>query len=150
MDANGHKTTARWIRRTNRVGVDLTDLNARPEVKFVFSIINENLRRHPILATLTQSKLDIPDFYTSIGSAGKCPPTSPIRGVAGESESDTMEEESQRRTFTIDEATKSLIQVTGIWLALRQEWSPYFKYNDSMRYAKPSLWGEISEDLTFH
>lgn len=130
VDERGHKTTARWVRRSIKRGsVDISESGCVSDFKFTFSIINPNSRRHPILATMTQNKLDIPDFYTSVSqSAGKFPPTSPIRGEAPLDEALFPE----RATHAIEENTKRLIQVTGIWLALREGWSPYFKYNDAM------------------
>jgi len=130
VDERGHKTTARWVRRSTKRGSVDVESNGLTDFKFTFSIIDPNSRRHPILATITQNKLDIPDYYTSVSqSAGKFPPTSPIRG-----EIYSLEDESipHRTIHPIEENTKKLIQVTGIWLALREGWSPYFKYNDGM------------------
>lgn len=130
IDERGHRTTARWVKRSIKRGsVDTSESTYLSDFKFTFSIIDPNSRRHPILATITQNKLDIPDFYTSVSqSAGKFPPTSPIRGEAPLDEANAPE----RMTHAIEENTKQLIQVTGIWLALREGWSPYFKYNDAM------------------
>lgn len=144
VNENGHKTTARWVRRSIKRGsvgmTDSTGLN----YKFTFSIIDPNSRRHPILAILTQKKLDIPDFYTSVSpSAGKYPPTSPVRGEVFDEEPS-----SERTTHVTDESTKRLIQVTGIWIALRQGWSPYFKYNDAMSPRPASVPRARSMSLT--
>jgi hypothetical protein len=139
IDELGHKTTARWVRRSIKRGsVEVSESTSLPEFKFTFSIIDPNSRRHPILATITQNKLDIPDYYTSVSqSAGKWPPTSPIKGVDTPLEEQPIQE---RATHAIEENTKRLIQVTGIWLALREGWSPYFRYNDSMAsHASPPL-----------
>ncbi|KUJ21881.1 uncharacterized protein LY89DRAFT_386607 [Mollisia scopiformis] len=133
-DERGDVTTARWVRRaTKRKSVDVSDAaNLHNDIKFTFSIIDPNSRRHPILATLTQKKLDIPDTFTSLSSsAGRHPPTSPIPHLPGELDGDE-ERSTERSTHVIDESMKSLIQVTSIWVALRQGWSPYFKYNDAM------------------
>jgi hypothetical protein len=133
VDERGNKITARWVRRTNRrSNVDPTLGN---EFKFTFSIIDPNSRRHPIMASITNNTLDIPDTYTSVSSsAGKYPPTSPIRSLPGDSpfQHAVDEPNPERTTHTIDESMKTLIQVTGIWVALRQGLSPYFKYNDAM------------------
>ncbi|KAE8451565.1 hypothetical protein EG329_003638 [Mollisiaceae sp. DMI_Dod_QoI] len=131
-DERGDTTTARWVRRsTKRRSIsDAASLNN--DIKFTFSIIDPNSRRHPIMATLTQNKLEIPDTFTSVStSAGRHPPTSPIPHLAGEQ---TVDEEhaAERTTHIIDDYMKVLIQVTGIWVALRQGWSPYFRYQDAM------------------
>lgn len=129
---SGFKTTARWVRKalTRNTGDPST---GSVEYKYIFSIIDPTSRRHPVLATLTRSKLDIPDFYSFVSkSTGLHPPASPLptsptcelSPVNGRGGPD-------RTTHAIDEDRKSLIQVTGIWVALRQNWSPYFSYNDS-------------------
>jgi hypothetical protein len=136
VDERGDKTTARWVRRSSKPrNTDAVDPAAvSTELKFTFSIIDPTTRRHPILASLTQSKLDIPDYYTSVSSsAGKHPPTSP-RAFPGEPDHPVMDDEppSKRTTHAIDENMKTLIQITSVWVALRQGWSPYFKYSDAM------------------
>lgn len=138
-DEHGIKTTARWVRRSNRrQSVDMPEAIVNNETKFTFSIIDPNSRRHPILATINQAKLDIPDCYTTVSpSASRHPPTSPLRTFAEEADQRADDEAvPERATIPLDERLKTLIQVTGIWLALRQGWSPYFKYNDAMSAVK--------------
>lgn len=133
VDERGNKITARWVRRSiRRSNVDSIGGN---EFKFTFSIIDPNSRRHPIMASITNNTLDIPDTYTSVSSsAGKYPPTSPIRSLPGDPQFQSAVDElnPERTTHAVDESMKTLIQVTGIWVALRQGLSPYFKYNDAM------------------
>lgn len=132
-DEGGNKITARWVRRTTkRRSVDVSNItNVGKDIKFTFSIIDPNTRRHPIMATLTEDKLDICDTFTSVSpSAGRHPPTSPIPPLAGETGLDE-EPSTERSTHVVDEDLKTLIQVTSTWVALRQGWSPYFKYNDN-------------------
>jgi len=139
LDELGHKTTARWVKKGNaRKSVELGDNSGITEdsSRFTFSILDPNTRRHPIMATLTQAKLDLPDTYTISSSASKYPPTSPIRNLPGERDQPAEEEPiPERTTHVIDENLKRLIQVTAIWVALRQGWSPYFKYNDTLAVA---------------
>jgi hypothetical protein len=138
VDERGDKTTARWVRRSSRsMSSELSGdtVSNGSDCKFTFSIIDPSSRRHPIMASITQNTLDIPDNYTSVSSsARKYPPTLPIRAFPGEIEHPSLEEEApaERTTHAIDERMKILIQVTGIWVALRQGWSPSFKYNDAM------------------
>jgi hypothetical protein len=137
VNERGNAVTARWVKRSSRrstAGV-VENPVANNEFKFAFSIIDPNSRRHPIMASLTQSTLDIPDSYISVSSsAGKCPPTSPIRGFPGDPDWQAPADEldSERTSHSLDENMKKLIQVTGIWVALRQGLSPYFKYNDAI------------------
>lgn len=129
-DERGNETTARWakVRKvTARKSLDLLDGFANDDIKFTFSILDPNSRRHPIIATLTQAKLDIPNSYTISSSASKYPP---IRGLPGQPIDN--EATSERTTHIVDENLKTLIQVTAIWVALRQGWCPYFKYSDGL------------------
>lgn len=129
------KITARWVKRPIvRRSVDF--LTAPPtagsDFKFIFSIMNPNSRRHPIIASLTRSTLDIPDYYVSVSSsAGNHPPMSPM-GYLQDNQAEDEEPGTERSTFAIDADTRALIQITGIWVALREGLSPYFKYNDAM------------------
>lgn len=140
---NGTLTTARWVKRANKAkGTELTEaglaVEASDEFKYTFSIINPNSRRHPILGTMTRNRLDIPDYYTSVSSSsGRYPPTSPFGGLPLETDNPLEDDEPppERTTHEIDDNMKNFIQVTAIWVALRQGWSPYFKYNDSMTSA---------------
>jgi hypothetical protein len=143
---NGLLTTARWVRRINKnKSVDLSNATlgsmasgSTDDFKYTFSLINPNSRRHPIMGTMTKNRLEIPDYYTSVSSsAGRYPPTSPIGAFPSESDYPFGEDEPapERTTHEIDDNTKTLIQISAIWVALRQGWSPYFKYNDAMTSA---------------
>lgn len=132
-DPAGQQHTARWVRRALPGNPDLA--GGPPEYKYTFSMIDPNSRRHPIMATITQSTLDIPDFYTSVSktTGKKSRRASLVSTVPEQPEVLQADDDlhAERTTHTVDEGTKTLIQVTGIWLALRQNWSPYFSYNDS-------------------
>lgn len=134
-DERCNKTTARWVKRsTRRSSADFSSgVPSATPFKYTFSIIDPNSRRHPIMGTLTQSTLDIPDFYTSVSpSAKKHPPTTHIRPLFSEHDSMDDEPSPERTTHPVEEDVKRLVQVTGIWVALREGLSPYFKYNDCM------------------
>jgi len=134
---------SRWVRRPiSRVDGDTREplasgTNSPTRHKYLFSIIDPDSRRHPTMATLTQNTLDISDTFTTVSaSASRFPPTSPVRRVAQgegrESDKDEQAEPKERITRTVDDNTKILIQISAIWVALREGWSPYFKYTDSM------------------
>ncbi|TVY92754.1 hypothetical protein LAWI1_G002432 [Lachnellula willkommii] len=132
-DERGIETTARWAKVkkiTARKSLDLSEAFANDDVKFTFSILDPNSRRHPIIATLTQAKLDIPNSYTVSSSASIYPP---IRGLPGPPIDN--EATSERTTHIVDQNLKTLVQVTAIWVALRQGWCSYFKYSDGLAAA---------------
>ncbi|OIW24401.1 hypothetical protein CONLIGDRAFT_691688 [Coniochaeta ligniaria NRRL 30616] len=82
-DEHGNTTTARWARRpVSKTAPASTDpasianrITPESDVKYTFSIINPDSRRHPVMATLTPQFLDIQDTYTSVStSSGRYPP----------------------------------------------------------------------------
>jgi hypothetical protein len=148
IDENHVTTKARWVKRSGpRNGGGLVgSTNTNQEFKYTFSIIDPNTRRHPIVASITQTTLDIPDYYTSVSSsAGQHPPTAPLRRFPEDTENHPSEEEipSERTTYAVEEDLRTLTQVTGIWVALRRGLSPYFKYFDSMTTTTPTSCSRI-------
>ncbi|KAL2119660.1 hypothetical protein VTJ04DRAFT_6621 [Mycothermus thermophilus] len=75
-NAEGKTITARWARRHGSgttAGDSTAQTNSPP--RYTFSIINPLTRRHPVMATLTPSTLDIQDTYTSVSAShAKRPP----------------------------------------------------------------------------
>ncbi|KAK3343093.1 hypothetical protein B0H65DRAFT_428777 [Neurospora tetraspora] len=122
--------------------------------RFTFSIINPLSRRHPVMATLTHCTLNVQDTYTTVSSSyGRFPPrplgravsvnalsrggssscpSSPLNSSPEDSEADSgigitqPEPEPERTVRIIDEATKSLISITALWIVLRSGWSPNY------------------------
>ncbi|KAH9997378.1 hypothetical protein F4779DRAFT_622938 [Xylariaceae sp. FL0662B] len=93
-------------------------------------IINPSCRRHPILATLTNSTLDILDTYTTVSqSAGRYPPTSPIFSSPVPS-TDDVNSPLERTTQQVEEWQKEFISISAIWVALRHGWVPSWKSAD--------------------
>ena len=144
MDEYGHKTTARWVARPP--GFQRRDSAMQPSIlpvqpddgkKFNFSIINPSSRRHPIIASLTRTTLDIQDSYTtSSSSTAVHPPTSPIRRYSMGSPSPVEQPESSDRTLiSTDSALRNLITVTAVWVGFRESWSPSFRYDDAQLFA---------------
>jgi hypothetical protein len=119
------------------------------EPRFTFSIINPLSRRHPVMATLTKSSLSVQDTYASVSSShSRYPPSRPLgrslsttsptpsrkcstgsqSNHSSDCEGDSAvsippEPETERTVHTVDEATKMLIGVTSLWVALASGWS---------------------------
>jgi hypothetical protein len=127
------RTVARWVcRGTSRRSSFETPSRgseARAEQKYQFSILNPDTRRHPVLASLTQGTLNIPDTYTAVSHKPRTP-TSPLTSSEDGEQLD-IEAASNRTICTLSDYQKLLIQVSGIWVALRLGWSPLFKYSDA-------------------
>ncbi|KAL1895104.1 hypothetical protein Sste5346_005526 [Sporothrix stenoceras] len=151
VDEHGNTTTARWVRRVvpkpSPIGAkSTTDEHAAPETecKFTFSIIDPQSRRHPILATLTRSTLEILDRYTTVSpSASRYPPSrawtqSPASHDADASNDEEMshdEDSAQpsiapsmlsnakaRTTLPVDATLKNFISISAIWVCLQCGW----------------------------
>ncbi|OTB09341.1 hypothetical protein M426DRAFT_6619 [Hypoxylon sp. CI-4A] len=138
VDPNGNTITARWVRKQMATkSLPVTPTSAAPAVppspspvdyKFTFSIIDPNCRRHPIMATLTNSSLDILDTYTTVSqSSSRYPPTSPMLPTP----SSTGEENPfDRTTKQVEEWQKNFITISAVWVILRHGWSPNRKPTD--------------------
>ncbi|KAG8157600.1 hypothetical protein KVR01_012642 [Diaporthe batatas] len=143
-DSHGISQTLRWAKRNtslqnqknaNRlstsaatVASDVASITEPSDYKYTFSIINPQSRRHPILANLTPRSLELfEDFTTVSTSQGRFPPSRPMSynfDPAGAkspppSPFSVDEPSAERQTQPVDEKTKQLIRVTGLWLALR-------------------------------
>ncbi|KAI0851171.1 hypothetical protein F5Y00DRAFT_16169 [Daldinia vernicosa] len=137
VDSNGNTTTARWVRKqmaTKSLPVTPTSPGSTPVIpvpdcKFTFSIIDPNCRRHPIMATLTNSSLDILDSYTTVSqSANRYPPTSPV--LSTPTSPANGENASERTTQRVEDWQKTFITISAIWVILRHGWSPNWKPAD--------------------
>lgn len=147
VDESGASLTARWVRRKPARRASMASgsrsvssaVSSTPhpgssdpvtdaDYRYTFSIINPLSRRHPILASLTPQSMEIHDHYTTPStSSGRYPPTSPVSGALDSVASSdpplsplSMDEPFvERQTHPVDEDTKKLIRVTGLWLALQ-------------------------------
>ncbi|KAI0382290.1 hypothetical protein F5Y04DRAFT_52059 [Hypomontagnella monticulosa] len=138
VDSNGNTTTARWVRKqmaTKSLPVTPTPAGSSPPItstvdyKFTFSIIDPNCRRHPIMATLTNSSLDILDAYTTVSqSASRYPPTSPL--LSTPTSPNGEESTFERTTQQVEDWQKTFITISAIWVILRHGWSPNCKPAD--------------------
>lgn len=130
VDDDGHKTTARWVKKTPKaspIESQASSVISPPssdstEYTFKFSLINPLSRRHPIMATLTPTNLEIFDNYTTISSSsGRYPPSRPFPAEvngSGEVTPVLTSPTTDRTTAPVDEATKTLITVTSTWISL--------------------------------
>ncbi|KAI1092074.1 hypothetical protein F5B19DRAFT_239042 [Rostrohypoxylon terebratum] len=139
VDSSGNTTTARWVRKQvatkSQPATPTTARGSTPpppsaDYKYTFSIIDPNCRRHPIMATLTNSSLDILDTYTTVSqSASRYPPTSPL--LSTPTPSSTSEENPfERTTREVEDWQKTFITISAIWMILRHGSPPNYKPAD--------------------
>jgi hypothetical protein len=141
-DAHGLGMTARWVLRrpkarrsqsasdmTTSWGVDAANQNK----KFNFSTISPDSRRHPVIASLTTTSLDINDSYTIPSALAPSPETSDH-----EQEETTHDPVGTSDPIVTSQSLKTLITATAIWVTLREGWCPGYRYDDLM-LRSPSL-----------
>lgn len=125
-DEHGLGQTARWVPKKNKDGSKPKEAEKR---RFNFSTISPNSRRHPVIATLAKSGLEINDTY-KMPDASVTPLSTP-RQTSTILEDAMMEEGNGKETYETDDDLRQLILLTGIWVTFKEGWSPNFKYDDS-------------------
>ncbi|CRL23657.1 unnamed protein product [Penicillium camemberti] len=97
--------------------------------RFTFSVIDPTTRRHPVLASMTRNKLEINDEYSTAVRSGTGP-TTPTSGMSVVSDASDAETPLDGSSVTLDDGLRTLIVITGIWVAFREGWSDNFSYGD--------------------
>ncbi|KAL8716896.1 MAG: hypothetical protein Q9225_005807 [Loekoesia sp. 1 TL-2023] len=124
------RSIARWVPKRDALTKD--SMSAQ---RFKFSLINTSVRRHPVIANMSKRSIDIYDWYTIPSS-----PQDASRIADTESENSVALEDSPRirvdqsdelskTTIETDDNLRTIIAVTGIWVAFCEGWSPNFKYS---------------------
>jgi hypothetical protein len=126
-DQHGLGLTVRWVPKKSKKD------NAKPESRrFNFSTISAGTRRHPIIANLSKTSLAILDTY-------KMPDLSTATPTATPKQHATLLEDgldsddaaaSKQEIRTTNDALRSIISMTSIYVAFKEGWSPYFKYDE--------------------
>ena len=134
-DDRGNRTVARWVPKQPKS--DRTSISSTSDEKrFNFSILNPNSRRHAVIATLDRQTIEISDRYshpsTSLSSQASSTPTTYSSSTSEEVRPPYMGPTPPARDpIEVDDALRTLIVVTGIWVAFREEFSPNFRYNQN-------------------
>ena len=136
VDENGYRTVARWVprppisRRRSYNDPENSDTSHPEERRFTFSIINPNSRRHPVIATLNRSSIEVSDRYSIRSTTPPSDTMPPKQAPAPEGRHAHFDERNipQPTVIETDEQLKSLIVVTGIFVAFREGYSPNFRY----------------------
>ena len=99
--------------------------------RFTFSVIDPNTRRHPVIASMTKNQLEVHDVYSPAVARSTTGPTTPSSGMSVVSDmSDTEAPIDTNDVVTLDDELRTLIIVTGIWVAFREGWSHNFDYRE--------------------
>lgn len=136
IDDCGNRTVARWVPKQSKSDRTSSISSTLEEKKFNFSILNPNSRRHAVIATLDCQTIEVSDSYshpsTSLSSQASSTPTTSSSLISDGQETPCIEvSQAARDPIEVDEALRTLITITGIWVAFREGFSPNFKYGQS-------------------
>ncbi len=137
IDEHGLKTIARWVPRPPPLKRGMTTGSktslpspSRDERRFNFSLINPSSRRHPIIASMTRSSIDVLDAYPT--SAPPATPQTPASSAPSQTSFFEPGPSPDANVIQTDDRLRTLILVTGIWVAFREGWSENFHYHDPL------------------
>lgn len=132
-DGCGNRTVARWVPKQSKSDRSASISSTSEEKKFNFSILNPNSRRHAVIATLDRQTIEVLDEYsqpsTSLSSQASSTPATSCFSVSEELGSSSIGSSvTARDPIEVDDALRTFITVTGVWVAFREGFSPNFKY----------------------
>ena len=137
-DGQGQRTVARWVPKPRLSRQRSVKTQERSGIashagveKFNFSIINPDSRRHPVIATLTPQSLSICERY-SVPSTPISPGCSPIGHEDAQYIYCNETTAPSKTVMETDEHLRTVIVITGLWVAFREGYSPNFRYNYPM------------------
>ena len=129
VDESGLRTTARWVpKHATRAKRRNGSAPEPEEAKHTFSLIDPNSRRHPVIACLNNRAMEIYDRYSP--PQAQRPPKSPspsdepTQWPQEEDSDDTAKSaHTEPETVEVDESLRTLIIVSGIWVAFQEGYS---------------------------
>ncbi|USP81433.1 hypothetical protein yc1106_08707 [Curvularia clavata] len=128
-DEHAVTVKARWVLKPAHARRTSTSTPAlapgSDDKKFTFSTISSDSRRHPIIATMTHSRIDVMDTYAMPSATS--PPTpsvpsytqSPVTPLSIDSDS-FANALAEKLPIETTEALRNLILVSGVWVASRE------------------------------
>lgn len=127
-DEHGLGMTLRWVPKRNKDGSKATMKDGSK--RFNFSTISPHTRRHPVIASLCKTGLEINDSYKIPDMSGPTPKGTPKQSTSVLA--DVMEQETGESTDQIitDDALREIITMTAIWATFKEGWSASLRYDD--------------------
>lgn len=133
VDKEGFQTNGRWVSRHQTRSRARDRSTSEPEqAKHTFSLINPDTRRHAVIATLSRDCIEVCDRYSS--PQPQASPKSSARSSATSSSSqeddvDSSEDQAfaEPDTVVVDENLRTLITVSGIWVAFQKGYSLHYE-----------------------
>ena len=149
-DENEREIRARWVsksskhRRMNSNPNDAPQSTGFDEKTFKFSMLMPDARRHPVIASMDRKTICISDQYSIPDTpiVATTPASNDRSSTAAQSSQSSYFHDIDNVTQTLidtDERLKTLIIVTGVWVAFAEGWSENFKYSNDMGSSKVSV-----------
>lgn len=135
---NGLTLKARWVlkpphsRRVSGMSASSHTSQSFAQVhddkKYTFSTISPSTRRHPIIATMTRSRIDVMDSYTMPTATSPNTPGSPAHAQMPALTPTSINADSflqnEQLPIQTDDALRRFILVTGVWVASQADGAP--------------------------
>ena len=133
VDQIGVHRTARWIPRHSRGPPTLNSSSKDTgDLRYAFSLLCSDTRRHPILAILTKTSIDVYDHYAfpqPLTATKHSQPSGTDLMSTHENDCNHFKlPATEQNLVDVDETLRTLIIVSGIWIALHQGFSPNFAW----------------------
>ncbi|KAL8998874.1 MAG: hypothetical protein Q9188_006013 [Gyalolechia gomerana] len=127
------RSIARWVPKRDASTEGSIDIQ-----KFKFSLIDTNSRRHPVIGNMSKQAIDIYDWYTVPSGSQDVVQSTDTESVGSASVEDGPRtqandcDESSKTIVETDDNLRTVIAVTGVWVAFCEGWSPNFKYHTKL------------------
>src|SRR5262249_29996175 len=136
-DQHGNSRVVRWVPRRvlarqgnpTSIHTSAPSPTASEELVYRFSTIDLRSRRHPIVANMTPNNLEINNTYymPRANKADMAEQTEQTSQTSGSQDQDGNEQ-SERQPIEATPLLRSLVLLSGIYVALRNNWSPHFSF----------------------
>ncbi|KAJ5775814.1 uncharacterized protein N7511_000825 [Penicillium nucicola] len=125
---NGVKVM-RWVLRSSKHRKMPATLELQPREdnkRFTFSSLDPTTRRHPVIASMTCNQLEVQDQYCSILETSTAVMTPSLGRSIIHDASYGRDTSKDRNTVTLDDGLRTLIIITGIYVAFCEGWLQNF------------------------
>lgn len=132
--SNSHDTIpsiARWVPKRD---IGSGGSSTHTASTFKFSLIDTSTRRHPVIACMNRQSIDVYDHYTIPSSPqnhSHCADGESIDSAQSELHQrsrDDDQNQPDKAVVETDDALRTMIAVTGIWVAFCEGWSANFRF----------------------
>ncbi|XPS92277.1 hypothetical protein M3J09_001676 [Ascochyta lentis] len=135
LDEHGLAKKARWVvkppmaRRTSALSVN-SQLSpglppAKDDAKWNFSTISSHSRRHPVIASMTRTRIDVNDSYTMPAATQPSTPNAQIPAsptlTTASIDANSFFNAADRSLIETEDALRRFIVVSGIWVSALHE-----------------------------